>query len=396
MRFSPSDIFLPRYGLVVFTVPTFLAYVLVPLVIADTHPAGRSLYLLAAICSIGILSMIAGYLLNLTDRQLSKGASRLNIPGNLFISIIFVLFLAFLFITFVTAPSIPLVSSLSGASADELSQERGDFLKGRDGAEIALLYASTILTSSLVPYAIVLLFASQSRLRYIAAALFFLFCISFLQKALFLNLILPLIVFFAITGRLTNSAIFLIGTFSFLMLLAASLLASGDTGLGGNLTSGHYFSSTYTPTGPLDYLVWRAFSVPVFTASDALTVHADWLNNDLLLGSTSSLLASIFGLERLNFERLVFQYQFGSWNEIANANSFYLVDSYVNFGWVGVVVFGLAVGQLFRWFRTSSDLGFSCLWLLFAFVLFSSPLIGMLLSNGFLYMIFHALFVRVR
>lgn len=62
----------------------------------------------------------------------------------------------------------------------------------------------------------------------------------------------------------------------------------------------------------------------------------------------------------------------------------------------GVFVFGVFVGQVFRWFRISQDIAFRSLWPLFAFVLFSAPLIGMLLSNGFAYMLFHALFIRIQ
>ena len=54
------------------------------------------------------------------------------------------------------------------------------------------------------------------------------------------------------------------------------------------------------------------------------------------------------------------------------------------------------VGQVFRWFRISKDVAFRSLWPIFAVILFSAPLIGMLLSNGFAYMLFHALFIRVQ
>ena len=115
----------------------------------------------------------------------------------------------------------------------------------------------------------------------------------------------------------------------------------------------------------------------------------------MLLGATSSLLSAVFGLERINLERFVFEHQFGGWNDTANANAVYIVDAYANFGYVGVVIFGLFIGQIFRWFRLSSDGAFKSLWVIFAFTLFNASLIGMLFSNGFLYMIFHTLFVSV-
>lgn len=287
------------------------------------------------------------------------------------------------------------MSAFSGVSPEDLSQERGDFLKGREGGAIALLYLSSILTNTIVPYSIVILYIIRSRYRHIFAFAFFLFCISFLQKALFLNLILPLAAYFAFSNRYSTRTYIFLATGSLLVLIVATFLAMGGDGVVATRASGDYFSATYVALSPLDYLIWRAFSVPVFTAVDTLLVHQNWLGDRPLLGATSNLLAAISGVERINLERLVFEYQFGSWNEIANANAVFLVDAYVNFSWIGVIVFGVSTGIIFRWFRISQDVAFKALWPLFAFVIFSGPLIGMLLSNGFLYMLFHALFIRV-
>ena len=155
-------------------------------------------------------------------------------------------------------------------------------------------------------------------------------------------------------------------------------------------------SAVYQPISPLDYFVWRAFAVPIYTAADTLIVHEQKYKGELLMGSTSSFLSSVFGLQRVNLERYVFEYQFGGWNETANSNAVFIVDAYANFGLLGVIFFSLFVGQLFRWFRISPDIGFKSLWPLFAFILFNASLIGTLFSNGFLYMVLHALFFKCR
>lgn len=302
--------------------------------------------------------------------------------------------MVFIVVAFATAPSIPILSALQGASANDLSQERGDFLKGRQGAGIALLYLSTFLVNTIVPYSIILLYSFRSKFRHVSAILFFVFCISFLQKSLFLNLILPLLAYLAISRKMHGKVFFglIIGSIA-LLILTTFLSLSGETSESEN--SGDYMSAQYAPANSLDYFLWRSTAVPIFTAVDTLIVHADQFGSRPLLGATSSLLSAIFDIERVNIERFVFEHQFGSWNDTANANAVFVIDAYVNFDWFGVVAFGLFVGLVFRWFRISHDIAFRSLWVIFAFILFSSPLIGMLLSNGFLYMLFHALYIQV-
>jgi hypothetical protein len=175
------------------------------------------------------------------------------------------------------------------------------------------------------------------------------------------------------------------------------VLTFGDAGGRGpgDPASGDYLSAVYTPTGPMEYFAWRAGAVPIFTATDTLVVHEQVFGGEPLMGATSSLLAAAFGLTRVNLERHVFEHQFGSWNEIANANAFFAVDAYANFGYVGVFLFALVAGQMFRWFRLSQDVAFKSLWPIFALSLYNASMIGLFFSNGFLYMAMHALFVRL-
>jgi hypothetical protein len=351
---------------------------------------------LAWLTSLAVMGLLVGSKVSLFDGQFGPRALRIAVPATAFHATTWLVFLVFVAVTFLTAPSIPLISALQGASADSLSQERGDFLKGRAGAGIALLYISTFLTNTIAPYSVVLLYATKSRYRHFLAGIFFLFCISFMQKALFLNLVLPLLALFAIQSRLQIRPALGVVSGTLIVLLVSTYLSLGDTGEGAAaLQGGDYLSASYIPSNPLDYFAWRAFAVPIFTATDTLLVHTEQFGGKLLLGATSSLIASTFGIERINIERFVFEYQFGSWNEIANSNAVFITDAFVNFGHAGVLALAVFVGIIFRWFHISRDVGFKALWPLFAFILFSAPLIGMLLSNGFLYMLFHAFFIKI-
>jgi hypothetical protein len=388
----------PRNGLKAFSGVLLLIYALIPACIYTFFNPELIFLKLSLLSCLAIAAMWLGSLIPLFDSRFKTGAARLELNSNFFHTVTWVIFFVFVTVTFLTAPSIPLISAIQGATADTLSQERGDFLKIRVGAEMALLYISTILTNTIIPYSIVLLYASNSKFRHFLAVSFFIFCISFLAKALFLNLVLPLLAYLAIVNKLNKKAVTIGVLGSILILFFGTALSLGngdDASFDFTTTVAEYISATYVPTNPLDYFAWRAFAVPIYTATDTLLVHAQQFGDQPLMGATSSLLSAIFDLERINLERYVFEYQFGEWNEAANANAVFIVDAYANFGYAGVIIFSLFVGQIFRLFRLSSDVGFKSLWPLFAFVLFNASLIGMLLSNGFLYMLFHALFFSV-
>lgn len=392
-------VFDPQNSLKVFSGALLLFYGLLPSLVYLAVVPDKNFLLLSAITCVGVASMWLGSRITLFDNRFRPGAVRLALESSHFLAATWLIFVVFVVVTFATAPSIPFLSALKGAGADALSQERGSFLKGRDGAEIALLYISTFLVNTVLPYSVIWMYANKSPWRHFAALAFFAFCISFLQKSLFLNLVLPMLAYLAAKRRLHGGLALLCMAGSVFLLIFATYLSLGGAAADDQeriSEAVNYFSASYAPAETLDYFLWRAFAVPVFTATDTLAVYFQQFDGVPLLGSTSTLLAAIFGVEKVNIERFVFQYQFGSWNDIANANSVYVIDGFVNFGWGGVIVFGAVVGLVFRWFRLSRDVGFKSLWTLFAFVLFSAPLLGMMLSNGFLYMILHALFIRVR
>jgi hypothetical protein len=146
-----------------------------------------------------------------------------------------------------------------------------------------------------------------------------------------------------------------------------------------------FFSANYLPQSPLEYLVWRSVAIPIVTAADAIQLFYLQFDGEPLWGATSSLLSGIFGRERVEFERLVFAAQWGQ-NETGSgsANSVYITESFVNFGWAGVVAFSGLVGMILRMFTKSHDEAFRSLWFMFCFGVYTSGLIGQLFSNGFI------------
>ncbi len=384
----------PDNSLLVFGFLLLMAYSMVPFLAWAAAGASDEYLLLASLTCLALLAMWLGGNCSIFDHRVGGASELVEVDGKYVIAFICLLFLFFGLYVVLTAPTVPLLSALQGVDAYSLSEERGAFLKGRQGVESALLYVSTILTSTLVPYALLHAFAFGYRIRYITLGLFIIYCLSFMQKALFLNALMPIIVLIAMKGYLSRRLVFFVVSGTFIALLGL-VAFSYDGNKSEALVAGSYFSGSYLPVGSLDYLVWRIFAVPIFTAADTLAVHRETFSSEHLLGATSSFFAFVFGFDRINIERYVADYQFGGSSQIANSNAVFFIDGFVNFGWLGVFLYGLVAGQIFRLFRFSSDIAFKALWPIFAFQLFSGSLIGTVLSNGWGGLVLCALFFKV-
>jgi hypothetical protein len=375
----------------------FVFYVTLPLSLSFVSASSPYYALGAWISVVAIAGMLLGFRSKAFNNRFVPAALRLSVRPGLYIRVVFLIFVAFFALTLATAPSIPLISAFVGSDVNQLSFERGEFLKGRQGGWIFLLYLSSLVSSTLVPYAIVLAYLRRDLLRHAFAAVYLFFCVVFLVKALFLTILLPILSALADRGKL-SARVFLASMATAILGLLLMTRVSGYDELEGTgaFTIDEYFSASYVASSTLDFLVYRSLAVPVMTVADTLFVHATRFDGQNLGGATSTLLATAFGLERVNLERLVFEHQYGGWNDFGNSNVFFAVDGFVNFGWLGVFFFGLLVGFFFKVFRLSSDLALRSLGLLFAFQLISSPLTGVLFSNGFLLMLLQGLFVKVK
>lgn len=387
-----------RWSAPIFMSALFFMYVLMSLVINFFSPSPY-LVELAIISLVCCFFLGVGFYLPLFDHRFRIGAKRLVISSKVFHVTVWFFFTLFVIVVFATAQSLPIISVFQGADVNELSQQRGDFLKGRVGIESIFLYVSTIFVGVLLPYSLVSLFIEGSKFRFISTAIFFVYTIVTLQKALFLNVILPLLYWASRKAKFSYLQILSIVVISLIILFIITVLAFGgqsDFNMPQQAFDvGVYFSSSYAPSGVFDMLVWRSIAVPLFTAADTLLVFYENMDGKLMLGATSTLLSAIFSMDRVLLEKLVFQHQW-TWNDIANSNAVFITDAYVNFGWVGVILFSVFVGQSLRWFYKSRDEAFKSLWLLYCFGLFSGPLIGMMFGNGYLLMFFIMFFIKIK
>lgn len=157
-----------------------------------------------------------------------------------------------------------------------------------------------------------------------------------------------------------------------------------------------FFSIYHIPSTVFEAIIWRIVAVPVITAYQGLDLFfSNSFNGEYLYGATSSLLSSIFGLERINFERVLYQSQFGG-SETGNANQFYLIEAFINYGYIGVFLFSFIVGKIAKDFINTKNIAIICIIPLFFYSLFNSGLIGNLFSNGYILFYLMIKFVKFK
>ena len=394
---SYINIFTAKGGPKLLYVAIAVLYLVMPIILYF-YIEPNMLYLeLAGMAITAIAGIIIGYKFTVFDSLIKNKSKRIIINSNVYVSIIGGLFFVYCLVTVLTAPSIPIISAIMGGNSDLLSQERGEFLKGRKGPWIVLLYMSSIFTSTLMPYCLIHAYMVKNKFRHLLTIIFLAFSISFLVKALFLNFIIPFAAYYIETKKIKKKqflmAVALVIAFLTIMI---SLSKSAGTQQEKNFEVSQFFSVTYATSSSLQFLLYRSISIPVITAVDTIYVHSTRFAGEMMLGSTSSLLAAITGQEKINLERIVFEHQYGGWNDFANSNVTFIIDAFVNFGWIGVLIFGMIVGLTFRIFKRSEDVAFRSIAPLYTYLLISSPLIGMFLSNGYLILFLQSFLIKLK
>ena len=387
-----ANVFLPHNAYLLFIAGILFLYGLVPFILGVfifNDPYYILLSKLTVVAALGILIGHRKYKFSAgatTRKTRSNGLFR---KSNLdFVVINFLIFIFIFFTITLSASSIPIISALSGVDSSMLSEERGAFLKQHSGLMKAVSYGYSLYVTSILPFCIVVLFEMKHKLRFVALLFMLLISISFLVKAMFLNFLLPLMALFVLRNNISNKKIISLILCAVLGLLVMISLAGFNDKENKTVDAEAIFSVSYGSSSAIDFLVWRALVIPVVTARDTLIVHNEQLDSRMLLGSTSGFVSKITGRSQINVERMVFAHQFGGWNDIGNANSVFITGAYINFGILGVVLFGFTVGRLLLLFSVYSPPAMSCMAILFAFFLLGSSLIGLMLSSGFLVLLF--------
>lgn len=416
----------PKYSGYFFAGVLLLVYGMAPLAVYQWVDGNPYMLTLGLMSCVAVLMVVVGFNLPIFDGIISDHRFRVPVPLVPFQIFVWGSFLVFFAVTVATADAVPLISALTGSfSAETLDAQRGAFLKTRQGWEASLGYVGGVYAGLLLPFALSLLFLHRMRGRFAALATFILYSLSFLQKALFIQVVTPLAYLSArrLIWNYLGFAALLIGSVGLLYFntmlargvqepeaierilaqraerqaeLSADYRTTGDAApqrVAGQLIPADFFTADFYPVSTSEHLVWRVAAVPIFTAADAIKVFDERFEGQHLYGATSSLLAVVFRLERVNYDAEVYASQWGR-TEVGRANSVYVTEGYVNFGWLGVIVFSLLVGLAFRVFARSSNEAVRSMWPLFAYNIIQASLIGTLLSSGFALVFLIALFVR--
>lgn len=408
----------PKFSGYFFAAALFLVYGVAPLAVYWLIDGNVYMLKLGLMTCAASALIIIGFRLPFLDRLITAHRFRLPVPLSLFQMAVWGGFLLFFAVTIATADAVPLISALTGNfNAEALDVQRGAFLKTRDGWEASLGYVGGVFAGTLLPFALAMLLLHKARGRFLAMAVFIVYSLSFLQKALFIQVVTPP-AYLAIRRVIWNYAglaALLVGSAGLLYL--NTMLARGvqdpdfieqvlKTRDRGQIESGQrhttgpadlfppqFFTAQFYPASSAEHLVWRAVAVPIFTAADSIKVFEEKFEGRYLYGATSSFVAAIFRLQRVNYDAEVYASQWGS-TTVGRANSVFTTEAFVNFGWPGVVLYSLLVGLAFRVFARSESEAVRSMWPLFAYNIIQASLIGTLLSSGFALLFLFALFVR--
>lgn len=383
-----AQLLAPRNAHWLLIVGIALLYVLLPTIFSILYVNDPYLNKLALLALLAISGMLVGSRILRGDDSLSAKNSSLapiKRANNWFVLINLGIFSLIYIVLIVTADSIPIISALMGADAISLSDERGAFLKQRSGILEIMIYVFSIYVSSVIPFCVVLLFEIRSKLRVPVALFIGWVSISFLVKSMFLNLAIPLLVYAAVRREITNRA-FMTTSLALVIGLMGMIGLAGyneESNSSGPLDVESYLSTAYGANSSIDFLVWRAVVIPLVSSRDTLAVHEQQFSGRLLGGATSGTIATLTGVDRVNMERLVFEHQYGGWSDIGNTNATFIVDAFINFGYLGVFFYGVLASISIKTLSLSKSLAMASMAPLLAFFLIGTSLVGAVLSNGF-------------
>ena len=354
----------------------------------------------------------------------------------------------------ISSKKIALWEAINGASSADIAHAREALFKARAGWELSLVYLNALFSSALMPYVLVVCYLEKKSYRHILLSLFVISLLPSLEKALVIKAFLPLIIA-AFSGYLPRRSGYLfivlmlsiiLGTTQLtkigqrdpvLQILQAQqsrqvvgvelaqsiqqalqalqalqsqqsqkveldkLIQQAQKNLK-DLQAEQAFQaknlSKYQPFGHGNqgqFLMNRVFWIPYITAYDWLGYFHEKMHDEYLLGRTSLVVSALTGQCQYPMEKEVFVYQFGAGGPpTATANANFLMDAFVNFGWIGVALFAALFAALTRSVELIDNSAAKACYYYFAYQVAVGGLLAVLFGNGMLIFIVLALFTK--
>lgn len=327
---------------------------------------------------------------------------KLNVGVLFFPLSILVIYMGVTIYAAVTIDQIALVAVFRGASIDELSRSRGDFLGNRTGWEAILPYLYTILKMALMPYAVAALFFAKHKFRFYFLVIFLITLSLTLEKSLALVALIPLIILAANSTKKIISIKKLLA-FLALFIVFISFLSRGGLDAAGNSSDFDDGGAASIPVEyqliksntQISYLANRVIWIPFATAIDWLKYQDQVLDGKYSLGASIGLVAGVIGVEKANFEKEVFRFQWGqNENETGTSNTAYFIDAFVNFSWFGIILYAGILALIVRIIAASDNIPAKSAVYVGLFYLSFNSLPPILFSGGLVFLIFIVLFIK--
>lgn len=301
----------------------------------------------------------------------------------------------------ITAPGIALFEALRGASVSEIANLREEFLRTREGWERVLLYIYTIGLSAFMPLVMSQLFIARSKWRYVVLGAFLFSLALTLEKSRPLVALLPLVVLFVNIGKARKAYLVMVWLALFIVLISALArggISSEERPAWDNrlLSVPDEYNLFAGDSSQFYYVINRVLYIPYVTAIDWLRYRELILNGENTFGRSISAIALITGEERINLEQEIFAFQ---WNQnesgTGSANTVFYVDAYLNFDYLGVIIYSIILAFCVRVCVCSSNKALiSCLAISLYSVCFNS-FSAVLFSGGLGFILILALFCKI-
>jgi hypothetical protein len=134
------------------------------------------------------------------------------------------------------------------------------------------------------------------------------------------------------------------------------------------------------------FLINRTVWIPFITAIDWLKYKNDILQNNLLYGATIPLLGDVFSRNgRYRIENEIYKFQFdASAESLGSSNSHFALDAYLNFSWLGIVVYSFFFGYILSKLYHTYSSPYNFVFYNYAFSATVANLHSLLLGGGLL------------
>jgi hypothetical protein len=338
----------------------------------------------------------------------------------IFTYLIFIIYFFVVLCAAITSERLPLLEALRGASSLDIARSREMLFHSQIGVGRSLIYLYSILTSVFIPYLLMIFFINKSKLAWFFYITYYLSLLIPMEKALFIKAFLPFFLI-AANGYLSRRTLWVALLAALFIISSMGYLARGhDNGASqgapnqnisnisyqessdcvqifqnGKCLSRIEHSKKYYPLindGVMSYLFNRALWIPYVTGYDWIEYFRNKLYGVHTEGRTSALVSKLSGSEKIPMEQLVFDYQFGlGATQLAGANANFMIDGYVNFGMIGVILISSFVGFCIAIIEQSKNPAACACIYLFLFQLLGGGFLGTFFGGGlflFLLLIF--------